>query len=660
MKFLSHTINCSRRYFSVTTVRNLSLSERNERNLTNEDYQVLHHSNVPTMHFQKSLLRLPIPELDKTCSRYLRSQRVILNDSEYQKTEKIVQDFGNGIGKELQALLKNLDAENKHTSYISGPWFDMYLSDRAPIVLNYNPFLALYPDERPGYNDPVIRTSNMLISSLRFMNTLKKGILKPEVYHLNPAKSDIPLFYKVTKWVPSALASYAAYAFKAFPLDMSQFKNLFHSTRIPRQGKDKIQDFPDAKHMLMMKNGNFYVFDILDKDGNIMPPSHIHACVSYIYNDKSPFPEFPVGILTSENRDVWATMRNELIQAGNEEALMLIDSAAFNIVLDDTSNVKDDPDVWYRTFLCGKGGNRWFDKSFSLIITESGVTALNFEHAWGDGVAVMRYVNEVSVDSVKNSQIHPDSIVPNIDASKLVKKIEFRIPDSVKSGIKSALTSYKEKTDSLGVNIYESEIFGKKFCKKHKVSPDAMMQLGFQLGFYLQNQTTVATYESCSTSAFRHGRTETLRPATLETLSFSKAAVQSEKNFPELKKSLYECSAMHGTLTKEAAMGNGFDRHLFGLRKMAEDCNFTTPDIFKDPSYAKMNHNVLSTSTLPSSEIRFGGFAPVVPDGFGVGYQIQDDKLGVVLSSYPPRRNGQEYLECVDKAYKIIHETLSK
>ncbi|RXG55633.1 hypothetical protein Avbf_18082 [Armadillidium vulgare] len=147
MKFLSHTINCSRRYFSVTTVRNLSLSERNERNLTNEDYQVLHHSNVPTMHFQKSLLRLPIPELDKTCSRYLRSQRVILNDSEYQKTEKIVQDFGNGIGKELQALLKNLDAENKHTSYISGPWFDMYLSDRAPIVLNYNPFLALYPDE---------------------------------------------------------------------------------------------------------------------------------------------------------------------------------------------------------------------------------------------------------------------------------------------------------------------------------------------------------------------------------------------------------------------------------------------------------------------------------------------------------------------------------
>lgn len=88
-----------------------------------------------------------------------------------------------------------------------------------------------------------------------------------------------------------------------------------------------------------------------------MPPSYIYACVSYIYNDKSPFPEFPVGILTSEDRDVWATLRNELIQAGNEEALKLIDSAAFNIVLDDTK-VNDDPEVSYRTFLYGKGGHR--------------------------------------------------------------------------------------------------------------------------------------------------------------------------------------------------------------------------------------------------------------------------------------------------------------
>jgi carnitine O-palmitoyltransferase 2 len=29
-----------------------------------------------------------------------------------------------------------------------------------------------------------------------------------------------------------------------------------------------------------------------------------------------------------------------------------------------------------------------------------------------------------------------------------------------------------------------------------------------------------------------------------------------------------------------------------------------------------------------------GGFAPVVPDGFGLGYRILDDTLGMCVSSY--------------------------
>lgn len=41
--------------------------------------------------------------------------------------------------------------------------------------------------------------------------------------------------------------------------------------------------------------------------------------------------------------------------------------------------------------------------------------------------------------------------------------------------------------------------------------------------------------------------------------------------------------------------------------------------MFSDPAYAKINHNILSTSTVASPAINIGGFAPVVPDGYGVG-----------------------------------------
>lgn len=68
---------------------------------------------------------------------------------------------------ELQNELKNQDQKNKHTSYISEPWFDMYLRDRVPLPVNYNPLLVFVDDPKEEYNAQLIRTSNLLISSLR-------------------------------------------------------------------------------------------------------------------------------------------------------------------------------------------------------------------------------------------------------------------------------------------------------------------------------------------------------------------------------------------------------------------------------------------------------------------------------------------------------------
>ncbi|MPC13783.1 Carnitine O-palmitoyltransferase 2, mitochondrial [Portunus trituberculatus] len=592
-----------------------------------DDYQYIHKSKIPTMHFQKSLLRLPIPALDKTCERYLRSQKVILSSEEYQRTEKFVTQFREGVGPTLQFQLKDIDKANKHTSYISGPWFDMYLSDRVPVVLNYNPFLGFHPEERPGLSDPVIRVTNTLVSSLRFMRTLRENVLEPVVYHLNPAKSDTLMFRRIARWTPSAISSYAAYAQKAsaFPLDMSQFGSMFNSTRIPKLGKDILRADPKARHVLIMKNGHFYVFDVFDKDGNILSPEHIHACVSYIYNDQIPPAKRSIAIFTTENRDTWAKCREELVEAGNEATLDVLDTAAFNIVFDETV-LGDDHEKMYHTFLHGDGNNRWFDKSFSLICTADGQLALNFEHSWGDGVAVVNYHTEVAKDIAKRPSVNSDSRPAPIDASQLVRRLGM---------------------------LSLCEVLRFKDCRGWYHYGGA--------AYYFQNGESAATYESCSTSAFKHGRTETIRPATLETLAFCKAIAQAQPpNHSELKNLLNECSKMHGSLTKEAAMGQGFDRHLFALRKLAEASGSPMPDIFTDPAYAKINHIIISTSTLPSEEISFGGFAPVVSDGFGVGYIIRDDELGCTVSTYPPHCDGADFLECANKAYQIIKDVLTK
>jgi len=99
---------------------------------------------------------------------------------------------------------------------------------------------------------------------------------------------------------------------------------------------------------------------------------------------------------------------------------------------------------------------------------------------------------------------------------------------------------------------------------------------------------------------------------------------------------------MHTQLVKEASMGQGFDRHLLGLKITAERLNRPVPSFFTHKSYERMGHFVLSTSSLSSDTIVFGGFGPVVDDGFGVGYNISDTRFGAVVTSYKEKRDAQK------------------
>lgn len=51
------------------------------------------------MHFQDSLPRLPIPELDKTCDRYIEALKPIVEESKLQNTRKLVEKFKSEDGK---------------------------------------------------------------------------------------------------------------------------------------------------------------------------------------------------------------------------------------------------------------------------------------------------------------------------------------------------------------------------------------------------------------------------------------------------------------------------------------------------------------------------------------------------------------------------------
>ncbi|CAG0920829.1 unnamed protein product [Notodromas monacha] len=624
--------------------------------VSSNDYQYLHRSLIPTLHFQPSLPRLPIPKLEDTCERYIRCQSVVLEGSALENTKRLTEKFLQGEGRKLHSALIQVDKRNKHTSYISPMWFDMYLCDRRPIPLNHTPFIGYVDETDSKYASQIVRATNMLISSLRFFKTYREGLLEPDVFHLNPKKSDTLFFRKAMRLLPAGVSAYGAMAMKAFPLCMSQFPNLLQSTRLPQEGKDILRRYPESRHMLVMRNGNFYVFDALDENGNLFEPSYYLGCISHILKDNAPASEFPLGVMTAADRDTWTDFRSKLMALGNQTALNAVDSAIYCLTLDD-DKIGDDRVALFRSFLHGEGrGNRWFDKSLSLHFTGDGKAAVTFEHSWGDGVAVLRFFNEVFNDSKKKREIDQNTLPSSIGDST-VRRLEFRLDQGMQQTIKSVQEEFVKKCDSLDVNAAEVPLFGKSLLKTKKLSPDSVMQLGIQLAQKYTAGNTAATYESCSTAAFRHGRTETVRSATAATKAFCDAVTAEDvtrSNAGKFFSLLQTCSGVHGQLTKEAAMGQGFDRHLFALKHFAEG---RLPDLYTDEAYQKLNTIVLSTSTLSAPAVSVGGFAAVTPSGYGIGYGIRDKELGCVVTSYPGA-DGKSFTEALKRAYETIHRVL--
>uniref|UniRef100_A0A3Q3X9Y3 Choline/carnitine acyltransferase domain-containing protein n=1 Tax=Mola mola TaxID=94237 RepID=A0A3Q3X9Y3_MOLML len=599
--------------------------------------EYLQQSIVPTMHYQKSLPRLPIPKLEDTIRRYLAAQRPLLDDDQFRTTEKIAKDFLSGVGRQLHKELVAQDKRNKHTSYISEPCFDMYLHARDSL-LNYNSFITFKPDPKKEYNDQLLRATNMVCSAVRFMKALRAGQLEPEVFHFKPAKSDTDRFKNFIRWVPSSLSCYGAYMFNAYPLDMSQYFRLFNSTRIPRRGRDELFTDEKGRHVLVMRKGNMYVFDVLDRDGNLVKPAEIKSHLKYILFDPTPAPAFPLGVLTSENRDdLWA-----------------VDSAIICVSLDD-ENMKDVIHIT-QNVLNGDRCNRWYDKSLSIVLTKDGEGAVNFEHSWGDGVSVLRFVNEVFKDTIDRPLVHPDSAAAAVDSVSAVRRLQFNLDSELEHAIKKAEELAVSKVT---VNVVDFKNGGKIMLKKNKLSHDAIIQLAYQMGFLRLYGQTVSAYESCSTAAFKHGRIETIRSATIYTKRCSHAFVfqPSQHSVEQLKVMLSDCSKYHRQLTKEAAMGQGFDCHLYVLQYLASSNGQAPHSLFTDPAYAAITHNILCSSTLNSPVLRTGGFAPVVPDGFGLGYGFGNTSMRCIVTSFPTR-NSHEYLECVLKSLEDIFTVL--
>ncbi|EQC30009.1 hypothetical protein SDRG_12289 [Saprolegnia diclina VS20] len=582
---------------------------------------------IPTYHFQKSLMRLPVPKLEDTLNRYLLAVQPVVSPDEFKATQREVEAFRTGLGPQLHDALVARDKASPETSYINKWWFEMYVRDRQPVAINVNPQIKIKDDPNPAKNAQNQRAASLIASSVRFFRTLRDKQLEPDVFHTKPQHSKTALFNNVMKMLPEAISFYGAAAVGAYPLDMSQYKNLFQSTRVPGIGEDSLQVFPDSKHIVVQRGSDFFKFDVLKADGTGVADAEILAQIDAILATPANLTANGLGLMTTLGRDEWASARAHLIASGSNNAASLrdIDSALFMVTLEHASP-ESDRDI-SRTFLTGNGSNHWFDKSFQLLVAANGKASVNFEHSWGDGVAVLRYLNEMYTDSIKHSPL------PGGERSATAAPLSFTFSDDTKATLAKARSTYDAWTKRLLIETVETPVT-KAIGATHGIGTDGVMQMAIQLAHFRLHGHFVSTYESASTAAFKHGRTETIRSCTNEAVAFCTAMENASSSVGDQAAALRSAVKKHSELTKNGVMGQGCDRHLFGLRKMAEIEGLDLPGLYTLPSYKTMSHIILSTSTLSSPNLDGGSFGPVNEDCYGIGYGIESIGSMFQLASY--------------------------
>ena len=168
----------------------------------------------------------------------------------------------------------------------------------------------------------------------------------------------------------------------------------------------------------------------------------------------------------------------------------------------------------------------------------------------------MRFVDEV-VKATKNDPFEMPNELPMSGNDPLVERLSFNLDDMVKESISTIKKEYLDQLSSLSFKYFILDGFGRADCKKAGIGPDSVMQLAIQIAHHRLNGSFAPTYESCTTAMHKHGRTETLRPLTLEMRELAKQMnrTTNKRTNEELIQLFKNCSKKHNELTKSAIFG---------------------------------------------------------------------------------------------------------
>ncbi|KAI8620601.1 carnitine acetyl transferase [Chytriomyces sp. MP71] len=577
--------------------------------------------------FQRELPKLPIPTLKETCITYLRSIRPLVSDEEYEDTVRCIGELlvPGGFGEQLQERLMARDRATSKNWLID--WWNSlaYMSYRDPVAV-FVSYYYCFQDNKALVHRPAARAAELIAGAMQFRDLVVSEALEPDFA-------------------------------KKQPLCSNQYQYMFNSTRIPQLPEDvtRMSDPNRNNHIVVARKNQFFQLNLVANGRRLSTPE-IEQQLQRIYHlaDTNSSPSPAVGVLTTLDRDSWTVARNNLLSVSdkNRKSLDAIETSAFAICLDDSTPVTLED----RAMTCwvGDGKNRMFDKSLQFIVCDNGAAGFNGEHSMIDGSPTLRLCDWI-LDSLAKGKI--DHGFPTGQHLVPPTHLEFDLSPTLQSDISSAVSKFNELKASQKLTVIPFDAFGKNGIKSLRCSPDAFVQMAIQNAYFKTFGTFVATYEAAQTRKFAYGRTETGRTLSVESTAWVRAMQDSSVTSKEKAGLGRRAMQAQSAYLAMACEGKGVDRHLFGLKLLVREGE-EMPRLFLDPAYARSTKWTLSTSQISSEYFNGIGFGEVVPDGYGIGYQIKGDSLQFTITS--KRGKNEELGHLLLESLREMHDLFSK
>ncbi|CAH2066599.1 unnamed protein product, partial [Iphiclides podalirius] len=584
----------------------------------------------------QNLPRLPVPKLNDTLAKYLKTVRPFLNDDEFTTTTKLVKEFCSqgGVGIKLQNLLEK--RAEKHLNWLEEWWLKTaYLEYRDPVVVFSSPGLVFPFRKFHSQNDQLQYAAKTLLAALDYKALIDGNKIPMEMM----GKS---------------------------PLDMAQYKKIFGTCRIPGEKCDQLS-FNDSKYVTVCHNNYIFHVDLWGDDNKRLNQDQIvHALKKVIELSKTPTND-AIGVLTSDSRDNWAKAYQALSKDEvNRQSLLDVERSLVVLCLDAPSGLWNRSDKCARQSLAAaqtihgggsssNAGNRWFDKTIQFIVGADGITGLTYEHSPAEGqpIAVLTDFIINYIDQGKSSN----------ESSKSPKepvKLNFNVNSDVGNMIKTAKSNIDKLVADLELNCFTYDKYGKNFIKSQKLSPDSYLQMAMQYAFYRLHKTPGAHYESAATRMYVGGRTETIRSCSVESIEFAKTMLDNRSAPQDKLKAMSAAVKAHKDYTVQALQGFGVDRHLLGLKLTAIENKMDIPALYSDAGYKRSAHMRLSTSQVACKCDGFMCYGPLVTDGYATCYNPRDNDVNFATAAFVtnPDTSCDKYRKALEQSLQDMHDVL--